>query len=117
MRILLVDDNDDGRLLAGMELKKSGSDVIEATNLDDALKALDTGAFDLVLTDWMLTRNSTSEELVRESLQRGIKTVIYTADRGCREIAASFDDKVEVLSKRNIDIWLNIRNLGKSVER
>ncbi len=51
MTILVVDDNDPLRLLAGRILRRLGFYVIEAPNGQSALDAIDAGPVDLVLTD------------------------------------------------------------------
>lgn len=54
-RILLVDDDDDIRLVAGLSLRRVGGHEVEAVASGEAaLSALDGAAFDLVLLDMQM---------------------------------------------------------------
>lgn len=55
-RILLVEDDDDVRLLLTLALKQAGYQVTAAANADLALQALKIGRHDLILTDYCLPR-------------------------------------------------------------
>lgn len=50
-RLLLVDDEDDIRLLARIILERAGFDVVEAPSGERALEVIDTMTIDLVLLD------------------------------------------------------------------
>ncbi len=50
-RILLVDDEQSMRDFLSIMLKKDGYDVVAAQNGDNALKAVQSEIFDLVITD------------------------------------------------------------------
>lgn len=51
MNILLVDDDESTRITLGFELKHAGLTVTTATDGDQALRLLDRGTFDVLVTD------------------------------------------------------------------
>lgn len=64
LRVLIVDDSISTRALIGRTLESAGHDVAEATDGLEALDALASGTFDMVITDqWM--PNMTGLEFVR----------------------------------------------------
>jgi CheY-like chemotaxis protein len=54
-RVLLVDDNDVNRSIIGRLLTGAGCDLSEASSGEEALRAIETTAFDLVLLDVRMT--------------------------------------------------------------
>lgn len=83
-RILVVDDNLEMRELIERILRRDGHDVVHAINGRDALSALSTGAFDLVLTDLFMPEMD-GIELIRELAVRSPGTpvvVLSGADDG-----------------------------------
>ena len=54
MRILLIDDDPDIRMLAGFVLEAAGHTLTAATSGAEGVAAADAGAFDLVLLDYRL---------------------------------------------------------------
>jgi DNA-binding NtrC family response regulator len=58
VQILLVDDDDEVRVVVGTILKSHGYDVAEAHNCDTALRLLGSSGFDVVLLDITLPDNS-----------------------------------------------------------
>ena len=63
VRILLVEDDDDVRLLLTLVLKRAGYEVSATANADQALQALHRGRHDLILTDYCLPRKDGLEFL------------------------------------------------------
>ena len=53
--ILLVDDNDDGNLARRSVLEELGYKVVSARSGSEALKLVESEAFDLVVTDFKMT--------------------------------------------------------------
>jgi PAS domain S-box-containing protein len=51
VRVLYVDDREDGRQLVGVMLGKSGAEVVSAESVDDALAAMARSKPDVVVTD------------------------------------------------------------------
>ena len=62
--ILVVDDSEDSRELAHRHLSASGHRVQTAASVEEAVRLLGNGGFDLVLTD-MRMPNASGLELVR----------------------------------------------------
>jgi PAS domain S-box-containing protein len=56
LRILLIDDNPDDRTLVVRELRRSFAelDIVQVADADGFAQALQTGGFDLVITDYQL---------------------------------------------------------------
>jgi DNA-binding response OmpR family regulator len=67
VRILLVEDDDDVRLLLTLALKQAGYQVTATANADLALQALRTGRHDLILTDYCLPRKDGLQFLAEAS--------------------------------------------------
>jgi DNA-binding response OmpR family regulator len=71
IRILLVEDDDDIRLLLTIALRHEGYDVTSVANADRALDAMSRRRHDLVLTDYCLPRKD-GLELVAEAESTGV---------------------------------------------
>ncbi len=56
MRILIVDDDDDIRILLSRTLHKWGHEVITASNGVEAWKNLQNGIINIVISDWMMPK-------------------------------------------------------------
>lgn len=79
---LIVDDNDDNRLIARHMLEELGIHSTEVSNASDALPFVTSGEVDCVLLDWMMPDIDGMEflELVRESkVGKTIRIVVCTA--------------------------------------
>jgi PAS domain S-box-containing protein len=101
LRVLLVDDNPDDRLLALRALQRELTDLhaTEITNEATLQAALENGGFDLVVTDFQL-RWSDGLQVLREVKKRHphVPVVMFTGT-GCEEVAveamkAGLDDYV-----------------------
>ena len=69
LRLLLVDDHADTREVLSRLLSKSGHEVVTADSADKALKILDGGRFDALISDIGLP-DCSGYELVREAKRR-----------------------------------------------
>lgn len=69
LRLLLVDDHADTRAVLWRLLTKSGHEVLTADSADQALKILDGGRFDVLISDIGLP-DCSGYELVREAKRR-----------------------------------------------
>jgi CheY-like chemotaxis protein len=69
LRLLLVDDHADTRAVLSRLLAKSGHEVVTADSADKALKILDGGRFDALISDIGLP-DCSGYELVREAKRR-----------------------------------------------
>jgi len=86
VRILLLDDNPDDRVLVIRALKKDFPEVVirEVINTDDLDRALSGGGFDLVITDYHLCWTD-GLRVLREVKERfpGCPVIMFTGtDRG-----------------------------------
>jgi two-component system, OmpR family, phosphate regulon response regulator PhoB len=82
VRILLVEDDDDVRLLLTLVLKRAGYEVSATPNADQALQALHRGRHDLILTDYCLPRKDGLEFLAEarsEGTLAGAPVILCTA--------------------------------------
>lgn len=97
-RILVVEDNDDLRVLMQMALEGEGYRVTVVRSAEDGLRQMERRRFDLVLTDYALPAN-TGAWLLREAVGRrllhGAATLLVTADPDAPEI----DADTEVIAK------------------
>ncbi len=84
-RILLVDDEDNVRRLYQLELEDEGHEVVSAATGEDALRHVERSAFDLVLLDIKLERESGLDVLRRiKEMQPGLSVILnsgYTSYR------------------------------------
>jgi DNA-binding response OmpR family regulator len=81
-RILLVEDDDDVRLLLTLVLKRAGYEVSATADADQALQALHRGRHDLILTDYCLPRKDGLEFLAEarsEGMLAGAPVILCTA--------------------------------------
>ncbi len=79
-RILVVEDEAEVRAIVGEQLRSLGYDVSETGNAQDALAALDSGRFDLVLTDVVMPGRLNGKGLSDEIERRwpGIRVVFMS---------------------------------------
>jgi DNA-binding response OmpR family regulator len=70
-RILVVDDNDDVRQMMAVALQTQGHSVEEAADAGEALRHLQNGSFDVVLTDYELP-DKTGATMLREAVASGL---------------------------------------------
>ncbi len=125
LRILLVDDNPDDRLLIIRALKKEFEDIdiIQVLDREDFEKNLNDMKFDLVITDYQL-RWSDGVKVLKEIKKRDklIPVIMFTAT-GNEEIAVEamkngLDDYVLKSAKHFIKLPVAIKSvLEKSKER
>jgi DNA-binding response OmpR family regulator len=78
-RILVVEDNDDLRLLVTLTLDDAGYVVDGAIATEDAIRMLDTRSYDLILTDYSLPGES-GLHVLSAAASRGIPAVMVTGD-------------------------------------
>lgn len=96
-RVLLVEDNPINALLAKTLLTREGCDVQHVTSGEEALKAADVEAFDLILMDMRMPTLS-GEETARRLREAGIATAIVALTANAFEddrqacLAAGMDD-------------------------
>ena len=85
-RILLVEDSDDLRGLMTLILEAEGYAVDSASTAEEGLRLLDSGAYDLVLSDYALP-GRTGAWMLREALARQLLSqgVIVTAHPNPRD--------------------------------
>ncbi len=100
LRLIVVDDHDDGRELLRRLLEDHGCVVTAVSSAREALRALDGGSCDMLVTDIGMPDMDGYEllRLVRSGAHAGTKVVAVTAfaraeDR-TRAMAAGFDDHV-----------------------
>jgi DNA-binding response OmpR family regulator len=84
LRLLYVEDDDDLRQMFSMMLVNEGYDVAAVSNAEDAILALQTERYDLLLTDYNLL-NKNADWLLRVAEASGslrdTRVVILTAER------------------------------------
>jgi CheY-like chemotaxis protein len=106
-RILVVEDNDDFRLLLELTLREQGYTVDSVGCAEDALSFLDASVYDLVLCDYSLPGRSGTwllSQLKQRHQPTGTLAAIITADPE----APGLPDDAPVISKRvNVDDLLS----------
>jgi signal transduction histidine kinase len=88
-RILIIDDNPDDRLLARHELNREYPQVqvIEIGDLDSLNREIETGNFDLVITDYELKWTNGIEVLQSMKTRDRLLPVIMFTNSGSQEVA------------------------------
>lgn len=100
-RVLVIDDNPDDRALAIRELKKTFPEIetVEIADAEQLASALESGAFDAVLTDFQLGWTTGVEILKRVKAKcRHTPVIMFTA-------TASQEDAVEAM-KAGLDDYV-----------
>lgn len=111
-RILVADDNDMNRLVATTLLLQFGADVQEANNGKDAVAALQTGKYDLVLMDIQMPIMNGIEatQLIRSTISKDLPVIALTANalKGESEkcLAAGMSDFIPKPFKE--DFFINV---------
>ncbi len=108
--VLIVDDDKDLRDLVTLKLRRCGFDVRQATNADDALRAVAEEVPDLVLLDIMMPGVSGLDLLERwraEPVTAHLPVVMLSAKAQDSEVARGFElgaDDYVVKPFRNDDL-------------
>ncbi len=76
--VLLVDDDEDVRMLLRMGLEKRGVDVVEAGTVDAAISAIRDRTVDLLLTDWQLPDGDAKDLRDAVDVHRRLPAVLWT---------------------------------------
>jgi CheY-like chemotaxis protein len=99
--ILLVEDEDDVRILAGHLLRQSGYEVLDARTPSEALDRFDRRAQDvrLLLTDVVLPEMSGHELALRLRQKRADLRVVFMSGYGASEMPESESLRAPFLSK------------------
>lgn len=87
-RILVVEDVPDFRLMMRKILGSAGHDVVEAENGHDAMRQMDAGRFDLLVTDVVMPE-SDGVELIRSLTRRGERLPILAVSGGGHNLPAA----------------------------
>ena len=79
-RILVVDDDEVIRMALQNVLERDGHDVVEANDGKEAIKLMDQGAFDVVITDILMPERDGLETLMHaKKAQPGVKVIVMSA--------------------------------------
>src|SRR4051812_23041923 len=76
-RVLLVDDEPTQRLITARMLRRSGFEVETAGNGQEALKKIESGDFQLLITDWEMPEMD-GIALCRAVRTAGLQGYVYT---------------------------------------
>lgn len=87
--ILVVDDEPHVRTMVGLFLRKSGFDVSEAADGEEALKFLDTTPVDLIILDLIMPGKEGLETLMAIR-KRGNSPRVVVVSGGARTVSADF---------------------------
>jgi diguanylate cyclase (GGDEF)-like protein len=82
LRILIVDDDDVNRRYLRVLLSANGHETIERKNGPEALEALETSAFDVLISDFLLPGMDACRlcsEVRRSEKSRGVPIIIYSS--------------------------------------
>jgi two-component system, sensor histidine kinase len=124
-KILLVEDNEINRLVASITLNQHGADIVEAINGVEAVEAVKSMSFDLVLMDMQMPLMDGLEatKIIRNELQSKVPVIALTANAIKGEsdkcFAAGMNDFIskpfeELALIGLISKWLN-KDIGISI--
>ena len=107
-RVLVVDDQEDIRDLAGLVLRDAGFDVVTASSGDEAIHLARAGAFDLVLLDINMPGRdgwSTLKLLRADETLHDLPVAMFSIKSEVRDKVASLQDgAVDYIAKPfNVD--------------
>jgi two-component system cell cycle response regulator CpdR len=112
-RILLAEDDNSLRKFLARALTKAGHEVTECENGDEAIDALETGPFNLLLSDIVMPGADGIEVArVAAARQPGIRIMFITGFAAVALSAAQTAPQAKVLSKP-----VHLRDLVGEVER
>jgi DNA-binding response OmpR family regulator len=97
-RILVIEDNDDLRLLMELVLRDEGYLVESAASAEEGLRLLERGTYRLILSDYSLQGNTglwLLSEAVERNLLRGAATRLVTGDPD----APALSERTDVIPK------------------
>jgi PAS domain S-box-containing protein len=101
-RILVVEDDEALRGYSSDILKELGYQVAQASNADEALKALERGSFDLLFTDVVMPGGVNGRQLAEEAARRkpGLKVLFTTGySRNAIVHHGRLDAGIQMISK------------------
>lgn len=87
-RILIVEDAPDVRQMMRDILETAGHDVVEAENGNTAVRQMESGGFDVLVTDVVMPE-SDGIELIRTLAEQGRKVPILAVSGGGRHLPAA----------------------------
>lgn len=95
-RILVIDDNEDIRMIIGYSLMKAGYQVDDAEDGQAGLQKINEHNYDLMIIDWMMP-NMNGIELVRKLRREHVNSIIFmlTAKDGVDDLVEAFDAGVD----------------------
>jgi DNA-binding response OmpR family regulator len=96
--LLLCEDDDDVAALLQMVLRRAGHTVVWHGTVGAALAALQSAAFDLVVTDLGLP-DASGADLCQAGGEHGVPVIVVTAHQGTEELAEVRGQATSVLSK------------------
>ncbi len=110
MRILVVDDDSLVRWYTERSLKKWGYEVITASNIHDAIKHLNGGKFDVLLTDLRMPDGNGAELLEKISeIATNKPKVIVCSSFIAADMTTDIKKKDFIILKKPFNLW-ELRN-------
>lgn len=113
-RILVIDDNEDIRMIIGYSLMKAGYQVDDAEDGQAGLQKINEHNYDLMIIDWMMP-NMNGIELVRKLRREHVNSIIFmlTAKDGVDDLVEAFDAGVDdymrkPFSPRELSVRVNL---------
>jgi len=80
-KILIVDEDNEIRKIAGVYLENEGFEVLKAENGEQALKAIDKNEIDLVLVDIMMFGMMNWIETCMEIRKNNIMPILFLSEK------------------------------------
>lgn len=108
LNLLIIDDDIELCRMLSRSLKKYWKNIIVKYNCDDGLAAIQTGNFDIVLSDWDCPNEADGLKIIQNST---IPVVIYTGNSNAIQHVRKLHilDKPADISKINetlLNVWL-----------
>lgn len=115
-KILIVDDEDEIRMITRTILEKAGHEVIEAASGDEGLKALENYKPDMVILDVMMpdmTGWKVCEKIKTDSAFGNIPVIMFTIRTGMNDMRRSRITRADA----HVNKPFGVNVLLKTVER
>ena len=119
-KILVVDDEDDTRMITRILLQKAGHEVIEAASGDEGLKALEDYKPDLVILDVMMpgtTGWEVCEKIKTDSAVRDIPVLMFTVRTEMHDMRHSRKTGADAHVNKPFGMDVLLRTVERLLER
>lgn len=106
LRVLVIDDDSDGRELTGFALRQHGATVVLMANVEDALKTLETFRADVVVSDIQMPDLNGKDFIraLRSSRHSSIPAIALSGNANEAQIRDTLERGFDVYLVKPVDV-------------